>query len=190
MAELPARPDVPLTPLDLAPFDDKVDLVCKACGKMGKYDVGRICVEPPKGGKVAAVQVKQEESVYFSAYFHCKSCGAGGPWALPPLTQILIVALSLEAAAAPEKARIHFVRPQLFDGTVVQTATAGEAHLKHLLESKPDDAFLWSRLGNLYESAEQPELAFAAFQKAVALNPEDVESRHSLGCFWMDHKND
>src|SRR5271165_127071 len=111
MAELPARPDVPVTPLDLAPYDGKLELVCKACGKTGKYDVGRICVDSPKGGKVAAVQVKQGDSVYFSGYFHCSSCGAGGPWGLPPLTQILLVALSLEAAAAPEKARIHFGRP-------------------------------------------------------------------------------
>ena len=48
-------------------------------GKTGKYHVGRICVDPPKGGKLAAVQVKQEDSVYFSGYFHCNSCGAGGP---------------------------------------------------------------------------------------------------------------
>src|SRR5262249_10871877 len=38
----------------------------------------------------------------------------------------------------------------------------------------------WSRLGNLFLAGEAPNRAFEAFQKAIELNPLDVESQHSL----------
>src|SRR5438093_12912418 len=89
------------------------------------------------------------------------------------------------ATQKPAEADVQFIRAQLFDGTFIRTATEAEAHLRQLIEANPRDDFLWSRLGNLYEQAEEEERAFAAFSRAVELNPHDVESHSSLGCYLM-----
>src|SRR5437016_13906155 len=94
----------------------------------------------------------------------------------------------LLATMKPEDAAVQFIRPQLFDGTFIRTATEGEAHLQKLIEANPNDDFLWSRLGNLYDQAEEEERAFAAFSRAVKLNPHDVGSHYSLGCYLMGRK--
>jgi hypothetical protein len=74
---------------------------------------------------------------------------------------------------------------RLFDGTPVRTAVEAEAHLKKLIDADPGNYFLWSRLGNLFNIAEEDERAIAAFTKAVELNPLDVESHHSLADYHM-----
>jgi tetratricopeptide (TPR) repeat protein len=99
---------------------------------------------------------------------------------------VLLLALMVEAQSDPGRARIQIGQIHLFDGTLIRTATEAEAHLKKLLEAKPGDDFLWDRLGNLYRSAEELDRATAAYQKAVELNPYNVEAHYSLGCCFMD----
>lgn len=49
-------------------------------------------------------------------------------------------------AAGPESE----CTPQLFDGTIVQTPAMGEAHLLRLIARDPENAFMHTRLGNLF----------------------------------------
>src|SRR5262249_3364029 len=115
-------------------------------------------------------------------------CGAGGPWELPPRTVAQLQILMVLATQDPDRAGIRFVRAQLFDGTFIRTATEGEAHLRRLIDADPANAFLWSRLGNLYEQAEEDERALEAFTRAGELDPLDVESHYTLGCYRMERK--
>ena len=175
-----------ITPKEFALLEREVELVCHECGKKGKYGVGRIFLDPEIVGGRGQEEPRISEAVAFTGYFHCRHCGAGGPWDLPASTMMLLMALMLEAQQAPHQARIHLARLQLFDGTVCPTATAGEAHLRQLIDANPDDNYLWSRLGNLYDSAERKDLAFAAYSRAVELNCRDVESQYTLGCYQME----
>jgi hypothetical protein len=175
-----------VTPNDFAPLEHKMELRCGACGKKGKYEVGRVFVDPTWAQQPEGARGSMDESVGFTGYFHCRGCGAAGPWQLTPGSRLQVMALMLGAVHDPGGARVHLARLTLFDGTVIRTTMEGEAHLQKLIEAKPDDFFLWNRLGNLYETAELLDRAFAAFEKAVELNPKDVESHHSLA--WMSQK--
>jgi hypothetical protein len=186
MSPQPQPPDREITPAEFRPFESKVELLCKACGKKGKYVVGRIFIDPHRAPKPEEHGSAFAEGVCFTGYFHCRHCGAGGPWDLTPMSMVLLLALLVEAQANPRQARIQLGELHLFDGTVIRTATEGEAYLKKLLEAQPEDDFLWGRLGNLYDSAGELERARAAYEKAVEWNPRNVEAHYTLGCYCMN----
>jgi uncharacterized protein YecA (UPF0149 family) len=176
MSEMPRQPHN--TPDALAPLDTPMELVCGACGKKGKYHVGRLLLDPEV---IANKDPGMFDNAFgFTRYFHCKKCGAGGPWALTPRSQMMILALVVEARATPEQARIHLAKLVMFDGTTSRWPTQAEAHLKGLLEKSPDDYFVWSRLGNVYKIADVPDLAIDAYREAVKRNDHDIESWHSI----------
>src|SRR5262249_6006634 len=106
-------PERESTPGDYRPYESKVELCCRACGKKGQYAVGRIFIDPETALREEKGKSLQE-AVGFSGYFHCRHCGAGGPWDLTPSTLLLLMALQIEAQARPSEARIHMVRMHLF----------------------------------------------------------------------------
>jgi hypothetical protein len=169
-----------VTPLEYEPFEGTLELQCRACGKKGKYSVGRVFINPSKIKKVMDKEIPYEETVFFSGYFHCKKCGSGGPWELPEFTQTRLTLLQVMEMDKPGQFGIQFGEMRLFDGTPSHSGAEGEAHLRKLIEADPRNYYLWSRLGNLFMTGEIPNLAFEAFQKAIQLNPLDVESHHSL----------
>lgn len=127
-----------------------------------------------------------DDGVFFSGYFHCRQCGAGGPWDLATSTKWELLALTMELLAKPADARITIAKVVLFDGTSCQTAALAEEHLKRLVDENPTDYFLWSRLGNLLRHAEQKQKAVEAYEKAIELNPQDVESHYNLGELYLE----
>jgi SEC-C motif-containing protein len=167
------------TPLEYEPLAGTLELKCRACGKVGDYPVGRVWINPSKMCKDFD-KILVEEAVFFSGYFHCSECGRGGPWELTQCSEIRLGVLFMIEVDKPGESGIQFGEMRLFDGTPSHSAAEGEAHLRRLIEADPQNYFLWSRLGNLFMAAEVPDRAFAAFQKAIQLNPLDVESHHSL----------
>ncbi|MBI4606878.1 MAG: tetratricopeptide repeat protein [Planctomycetes bacterium] len=165
-------------PGDYPETDEELQLTCRACGATLGYRVGAVFLEGPSvplGGAEASL----EDRVGFTGYFHCAACGAGGPWDLPETTVTRLEGLLLSRTLGQEVPLVlgHL---QLFDGTTVRYATEGEAHLKGLIAQDPGNAFLWSRLGNLYRAGGRPDLAAGAYRKAVELDPHEIESLHSL----------
>ena len=173
---------------ELLKLDAKTELVCRSCGKTGKYAVGRIVIDPHKFPAVSAPGPALGDAIGFTGYFHCSHCGAGGPWDLPIQTLAKFVALLAVARKDPDRSPIQFGEMQLFDGTVIRTPVQGETHLKTLIAANPEDYYLWNRLGNLYESAERIDLALPAFTRALELNPQDAESHYSLGYHLTEQK--
>ncbi|MBY0229677.1 MAG: SEC-C domain-containing protein [Gemmataceae bacterium] len=155
-----------------------MELRCGHCHRAAEYPVGRLFIDPDRLAANALEAL--DEAFGVSGYFHCRSCGEGGPWHLTPSSKLLLTTLLVEARAYPERARIHLAKLVLFDGTLSRWATHGEAHLKRLIEKEPDDWFLWNRLGNLYKAADAPELALGAFAEALKRNGHDVEGMHSV----------
>jgi hypothetical protein len=166
------------TPDLLEPVGMPMELRCGACDKKGKYPVGRLFVDPivAKSKEPEAM----DRSFGFTGYFHCKHCGAGGPWHLTTTSTVMLVALTMEAVQGPSQSRLFFGQMTMFDGTVSRWPTQAEAHLEELIDKEPGNHFLWSRLGNIYKMGEVHDLALEAFREAVRLNEHDVESLHSI----------
>ncbi|GMA63770.1 hypothetical protein [Alicyclobacillus fastidiosus] len=75
---------------------------------------------------------------------------------------------------------VQFGSFQSFDGHEPKSATDAEEHLLDLIVQKPDDAFLWNRLGNVYRRGGAPELAVVAFEQSLRNDSAQVESHASL----------
>src|SRR5947209_984545 len=83
MAAFQPQDQSPVTPVEFAPFESKLELVCKACGQKGKYRVGRIFIDPERALKPQESGGLTGDEVAFSGYFHCRHCGGGGPGSRP-----------------------------------------------------------------------------------------------------------
>jgi tetratricopeptide (TPR) repeat protein len=187
MAQVSMKDGVPLTPLEYEEFEGQLRLKCRTCGTKATYSVGRVFVNPNAMRRVFDGAAPYEEAVFFSGNFRCKKCGLGGPWDLPKVTQARLNILQMMAVKDPNSyaaTAINLGELRLFDGTPCHSGGEGEAYIQGKIDADPGNFFLWSRLGNLHNIAEQPDRALPAFQKAVELNPHDVESHHSLGAIY------
>ncbi len=153
-------------------------LTCKSCGRKGKYDVGILSVNSEEVVKDGDTQ----KHTQMTGYFRCKHCNEAGNWELPNSILMCIIAGTLPALGGSDpSSNIFFGKNQLFDGTSHQYATDAEEHLLQLLKERPDDAYIWNRLGNLYQKGNRPELGVSVFEHSVRLDPKQVESHYTLG---------
>jgi len=117
----------------------------------------------------------------FCNYFRCRQCDSGGPWEIGD--QIKILKLRLRATLSKNFTEFMPGRLTAFDGTFVQTPAMGEDHLLKLIKTSPEDAFLRTRLGNLFRGCDQQGRAAESYAKALALDPGDLEARIHLLSF-------
>lgn len=169
---------------DMPRVERPLSLVCAACGASGKYNVGTVMLDP----KIARSPDRNtmDEAVGFTGYFRCRKCDAGGPWELTPATSVRVMAMTMMAMEGGEDVPLFLGCTGTFDKHTFRYATEGEAHLKGLIEREPDRAFLWVRLGNLYSHAEADELAKTAYQRAIELDPTDIEAHFMLGQVFIE----
>ena len=156
-----------------------LSLVCGACGASGRYDVGTVTVDPT----VARLSDRGaiEEAIGFTGYFRCRKCDAGGPWELPHETIAYLTVMAVAVLSGIEDLPLVIGCTTTFDKQVFRYATDCEAHLKELIDNEPGRAFLWVRLGNLYSHAGQNERAETAYERAIELDPKDIEAHSMLG---------
>ena len=154
-------------------------LVCGACGALGRYNVGTVTLDP----RIAKSPDRDaiDKATGFTGYFRCRKCGAGGPWELPHETVAYVTVMMVAVLSKIEDAPLVFGCSATFDGQVFRYATECEAHLKKLIDREPERAFLWVRLGTLYSHARLNELARPAYERAIELDPEDIEAHSMLG---------
>ncbi|MFC7062346.1 tetratricopeptide repeat protein [Halobacillus seohaensis] len=153
-------------------------LKCGHCNQNGIYEVGKVAIN------VMDKKKPTHEDFQLNGYFRCKHCNAAGDWELP--TDLMM--LGITAMITPEKMadRCFVGKNAMFDGSSHRFATDGEEHLLDLLEQNPKDAFLWNRLGNLFQTCGRPELAAASFEKSISYQPDQLESQYSLGFLFED----
>lgn len=175
----PLSPPRRLNVYDVPRLEEPLSLICGACGASGRYDVGRVTLDP------AVIKASDrdiiQEAVGFTGYFRCRECDAGGPWELPDETSMYITMMGMAAMSGIEDAPVCFGPIATFDNKVFRYATDCEAHLKKLIDLEPERAFLWVRLGNLYNHAGQDKLAKAAYERAIELDPKDIEAHSMFG---------
>ncbi|WP_099354884.1 tetratricopeptide repeat protein [Fredinandcohnia onubensis] len=169
--------------LEVVPIYQKNEfmLKCKNCGRKGKYYVGLLIVNPDRE------KVGHSDYIQFSGYFRCKHCNAAGNW--EESTEIKISIMSSLISPNMLQNRIQIGVNRLFDGTSHTYSTDAEEHLLQKIEEDPESSFLWNRLGNLYVGGARPELAVAAFEKSLSIDPDQTESHYSLGSL-LEEVND
>jgi hypothetical protein len=176
--------------------DQPLTLRCRACKKVAKYKIGRLVIDP---GYAADPNVRSPKTliqdlrkidwakwISFSGYFVCKGCGSGGPWDVPSAGKLDMAMRVIRYCFEQEKSGIFVGRTTLFDGTFSRTGYQSVEHLKKLIAADPQNGYLWSRLGNIFVAADEPALAKPVFEKALELNPLDMESLHSLAMIYYN----
>ena len=174
--------------------ENKQRLTCRVCGKRGKYDLGMIAVNPElfqienpfahSGNEeedLGQASLNLNDYIQFTGYFRCKHCN-GGEWSFGNDFMLFIMAFILQHGVTDDddKLVVQLGHLQSFDGHEPKSATDAEDHLLDLIAKKPDDAFLWSRLGNVYRHGGAPELAVVAFEQSLRCDSAQVESHASL----------
>ena len=85
--------------------------------------------------------------------------------------------------------------PALKDSSTPQTTGGGTDfaqqinETKRQLESQPDSANLWTRLGNLYFDTDQHSKAIEAYNKSLALQPANAHVLTDLGVMYRRNGN-
>ena len=107
---------------------------------------------------------------------------------LPPwiLSGLLLVWLVTGCTPAGPRALINGKR--LLESGDYASAVA---QLRTATDLLPANATAWNYLGVAYQKAQQPENAAAAYQRALVLNRDLVETHWNLGMLWLEQgKND
>jgi hypothetical protein len=159
----------------------KLRLTCRKCGDRADYDVGAICCDPGQEGESGGINYT------FANYFRCRKCGGPGPWEIVDRWKVLRMAARATLGWKSENFRI--ARCVMFDGSVFQTPAMGEEHLLSLTHKEPDNAFLHTRLVNLFRNCGHDAKAAEWFEKALRLDANDLEARHSLFLFATTNRN-
>ena len=171
------NPRVPSGPLPTV--SQNLRLICKACGQSHTYDVGTIHAWPAEGETDPA-----DRGYGFSKYFRCQNCGGAGPWEVADRFKLL--GLTLRARVRGGDEHVVFETPVLFDGTIAQSPAMAEEHLLRLIEREPGNAFLCTRLGNLFRGCGRRVQAINWYGKAIELDKGDIEARYHLFRYALD----
>jgi hypothetical protein len=164
-------------------------LICDHCGSKGKYDLGFVAFnleryqkdQNDSSDKILPVQRDMMDYVQTTGYFRCKQCNGAGDWKAKDPFFIFGLLTGLLAGGEEEESRYMAGEISLYDGSKPKWATDAEENFLHKLRENGQDGYLWNRLGNLYLKGGRPELAAAAYEKSIQVDPSQVESHYSLG---------
>lgn len=159
----------PNTLFDLS-GNERLPLRCQKCGKVGTYNVGVLLLSP---------SAQAGDWIGFTGRVRCRGCDASDAWDLPSTILDRIENL-LRSRALGRKVPLAIGEMRAFDGRAIRYGGQYEDYLRSLVQASPEDYYPWSRLGNFYVQHNDSKLAAAAFENAIALNPADIESQHSL----------
>ena len=143
-------------------------LVCVKCRAKQSYDVGTIFIIEGAQGP---------ERFQFTGYFRCLNCDSPGPFEVADYLKFIAKIMVGKMRKNP---KVFRGRIQLFDGAAHQTVAMSEEYLKALIAKDPNNAFLSVRLGNLLRAARCEGVAMEWYQRAVGLDPHELEALSSL----------
>lgn len=193
LEEISASPSITALPGELARLvakrlddtpiiflENEIFFICKACKRRGKYDMGHVSIDLDEYQKHKDMPI--ENYMQHTGYFRCKHCNSAGQWETVADYKMRITAQLMQLTATREVDESFSIgKKQLFDGSQHQYATDAEEYLLNKILDTPTDAFLWNRLGNMYFAGSRADLAVAAFEHSLVLDPLQTESYYSLG---------
>lgn len=152
---------------------------CKSCERKGKYNVGLILVNIDQ--KSRPEETEPNEMAQTTGYFRCKHCNDAGNWEMPIDFNMAILAGMVMRDSSVEDKRCELGTHRLFDGSWHLYCSDAEEHLLDLLTEEPDNAYLWTRLANLYFTGNRPELTACVLEHALSIDPHQTEACYKLG---------
>ncbi|GAA4072386.1 hypothetical protein [Amphibacillus indicireducens] len=155
---------------------------CKSCERKGKYNVGLILVNIDQ--KSRPEETEPNEMAQTTGYFRCKHCNDAGNWEMPIDFNMAILAGMVMHDSPIEDKRCELGTHRLFDGSWHLYCSDAEEHLLDLLTEEPDNAYLWTRLANLYFTGNRPELTACVLEHALSIDRYQTEARYTLGSFF------
>lgn len=159
--------------------DNSQPLICKNCRKKAKYNLGHVTINL---GKYKAEHAeKGDDYIQSTGYFRCKQCNSAGQWEITNEYSMMAISALLIASTSSKDDRFSFGKNQLFDGSSHKYASDAEEYLLEKIMNDKNDSYLWNRLGNSYYKGGRPDLAAAAFEQSVSIDPFQTESYFSLG---------
>jgi len=154
-------------------------LRCGNCKKKSRYDVGHITVNLNDFQKDRTED--PDKHIQSNGYFRCKSCNSAGNWEITNEYQVMLFSALITLTSQIEDELFSIGENQLFDGSSHRYSTDAEEHLLHKIINHEEDALLWNRLGNLYFKGGRADLAIAAFEHSLSIDPLQTESLYSIG---------
>lgn len=211
ISEIPANSSVSSLPGKCAPkiaqTMDKViepkakniySLTCQNCGRKGKYDLGKIVIDPKKYSDHSSEHTSDTdkttsnlEGFQFTGYFRCHYCNSAGEWVIPSYTktmlQVAVMGEVLSSRIGIDGDKIAFGKLTSADGQAFSLVTDLEEYYLSILQREPENAWLWNRLGNAYYKGGRPDLAVVAYEESLKYDPGQMESHYSLGRILYEH---
>lgn len=202
LSSIPEKPAVTLLPSVLTKLiakhkkkinpqfeSNKQVLTCGHCGSKGHYDLGFVAIdlelwqkdEKDPTHKSQSAPKDMMDYVQTTGYFRCKQCNGAGDWKLKNPLFIFGLLTGLLSRGREDNSRYMAGKIALYDGSTPKWATDAEENFLNKLRKNDQDGYLWNRLGNLYLKGGRPELAAAAYEKSIQVDPSQVESYYSLG---------
>jgi tetratricopeptide (TPR) repeat protein len=171
------------TPSEFPEFNRTLALACGVCGGKGRYKVGHVMIAPELFDRAAGGLL--DEDVGFTRLFHCRHCGAGGPWRLDGGSRVQLMVGLIIYNLGQRDIGLSVGELRTFDGRRFRYPSESVAHLHELIAREPERAFLWIRLGNLYKHAGRPDLAEEPYRRATELEPDNAEGHCCLADLWQ-----
>lgn len=159
-------------------------LRCGNCKKMLRYDIGHITINVNDFQKDKTKDL--DKHIQSTGYFRCENCNSAGNWETTNEYQVMLFSSLLALTSQIEDELFSLGKNQLFDGSNHRYSTDAEEHLLHKIITHEENALLWNRLGNLYFKGGRADLAVAAFEHSLSIDPLQTESLYSLGMILED----
>jgi len=159
-------------------------LRCGNCKKKAIYDVGHISININAFQRDKTKDLSKH--IQSTGYFRCKNCNSASNWEVTHEYQMILFSALITLTSGIEDELFSTSENQLFDGSSHRYSTDAEEYLLQKFPNHEEGSFLWNRLGNLYFKGGRADLAVAAFEHSLSIDPLQAESFYSLGMILED----
>jgi len=158
-------------------------LTCRLCQRPATYDIGKVLVSAHLAARAGNKRsdMALHDWIQCTGYFRCRYCNGAGSWEFSDNFNYRLTIEFLSVMGGRTSSWVARATADLFDGYIYTFATDAEEHFFRLMASQGETAYLWNRLGNLYFKARRADLAMAALERSVYLDPTLLESDFTIG---------
>ena len=163
-----------------------LNLKCNRCGENISENFAWVCIDThhDEGDE-------QWDGILVSHIVKCPGCGAVDDYTVSDRSRLNL--LSQLGGVFFKKKKNERVMPAvsvLHDGTPIHRPSQGIARLRRIVSENPQSAESYRRLGNGCERWGLTEEAITAWEKALELDSEEIESAYSLAIHYLYEAED
>jgi hypothetical protein len=170
---------LPPDPTQLRGRPLQLDVQCDDCENVWTERIEQVFMDP----RVAGDKKRDAgwDGILLSKVVACARCGATDRYRLTGDSYAVLTVENLRALAGIHGARVTLAGSATWDGRPVHRASEGIKRLRRLAEGEPNSGEGWRRLGNFLKRFGAPsDEVIAAWRRAIAVDPEEVEAAYSL----------